>query len=327
MLLSGTTFYVLNASDGTVAYSFAVNGTVTYFDWSPLGNKVAYIGNQSGSSFRIYVIDDITIPNPVPRLVSQQCQPTSLAWSPDGTQIVFSRSVGGESVLNIVDANANPGPPGSNCNGQYLNIPLPFETQKYMPAWSPDGSRIAFMAGPSVGDSYPFSALSSLYVFNLTTSTLVSLPTYQNPPTAVYAEYPEWSPDGTLIAYHAFSFHDPILTTDDDYSLYAVDPNGGSAPITLTTRAGGTIERRPQWWYGGICQASMTLQSMESGAFALVPPCQPICVSYPLFGSDGTRPNFRNYPSTGSESSVLISITDPTLALRILVKCDPVSGQ
>src|SRR5690606_25285610 len=66
------------------------------------------------------------------------------------------------------------------------------------------------------------------------------------------------------------------------------------------------------------CQASMTLQSMESGAFALVPPCQPICVSYPLFGSDGTRPNFRNYPSTGSESSVLISITDPTLALRIL---------
>src|SRR5690606_38989261 len=107
MLLSGTTFYVLNASDGTVAYSFAVNGTVTYFDWSPLGNKVAYIGNQSGSSFRIYVIDDITIPTPVPRLVSQQCQPTSLAWSPDGTQIVFSRSVGGESVLNIVDANAN----------------------------------------------------------------------------------------------------------------------------------------------------------------------------------------------------------------------------
>ncbi|MEZ0395340.1 MAG: protein kinase [Anaerolineales bacterium] len=117
------------------------------------------------------------------------CQP---AWSPDGAQIVFISpcrdrrapySVYTDSRLYLMNAN------GSNVTPILNSEPGDFD-----PAWSPDGTRLAFT---SQRDGY-----LRIYLLDLRDNTVVPLT-----PQDVIASQPAWSPQGDQIAYATIRYN------------------------------------------------------------------------------------------------------------------------
>jgi Tol biopolymer transport system component len=136
----------------------------TAVSWSPDGRKVAFTSSSNG---QIYTIN--ADGSDAKQLTSDEDINGWPSWSPDGKQIAFASGLG---PLGIHRMNAD----GSHAT---LLTTVP----GFDPAWSPDG-RIAFIG---YGDLWVMKA-DGTDVANLT-------PGYRR------AWYPDWSPDGTKIAF------------------------------------------------------------------------------------------------------------------------------
>ncbi len=212
--------------------------------WSPDGSKVIFVrdfyGNPpGGASSRggpsiktaIFVMNaDGSNPR---RVLScgQQC-PADFAWSPDGSKIAFvvddSRPAeGGQGVepgsaLEVMNAD------GSRvrrlCDldrcGQGVSAP----------AWSPDGSMIAFSQESNIRSLGPFIEPSALWVIRLDGSGLRKLSnTGCHPghepvgPCPYFDSGPAWSPDGSVIA---FSRIETNLRSSNRAQVDTIRPDG-----------------------------------------------------------------------------------------------------
>ena len=137
---------------------------------------------------------------PVPPLSAEGGGRHSPAWSPDGTQIAFSsryespvpatidcdiatlrQEVTEYSHIYVMNAA------GGGLTSLTKGAPPVFDNY---PAWSPDGSQIAFSGGP---------AGQQLYVINVDGNELKRL-------TDAPASMPAWSPDGSQIAFVLSAF-------------------------------------------------------------------------------------------------------------------------
>jgi Tol biopolymer transport system component len=99
------------------------------------------------------------------------------------------------------------------------------------PHWSPDGTRLTFARQPGG------PAGATLYMVNADGSNL-----HQYVPLDLYAIEPRWSPDGSLIAF--LSVDTPDLVAGE---IYAVRPDG-TGLRRLTT---GGVSIRPEWTADG----------------------------------------------------------------------------
>lgn len=105
------------------------------------------------------------------------------------------------------------------------------------PAWSPDGTRIAFAStrGPLI-EGFP---LYDMYVMNTDGSGVTRVPS-----GLMSASYPSWSPDGTRIAF--------VATADWNLypsQVYVMNTNGSALTPSLTV-----YQPRPgtySMWYAG----------------------------------------------------------------------------
>jgi len=218
---AGNGINVLNTANMTVR-RIASPGSVGLCDWSPDGSRIVH-----DSFGDIYVVNaDGT--NPV-NLTPGPDGGIDPAWSPDGSQIAFTSSRLSDQDIYVMDAD------GSNkvrLTDLREAAPAAWWWPAYEPAWSPDGTRIAFV-GPSE------QASTTIWVMNSDGSNLTKI---TDDLLGYQAWRPSWSPDGSGIAYWVFRPDDGYC-----YQVYVMDEDG-SNPTNITNHE--SCNTVPDWSSG-----------------------------------------------------------------------------
>jgi len=135
--------FIMNA-DGTEPQRLTHNNVLdAYSSWSPDGQHLAFSSTRSGE-WEVFVIELAT--RAVTQLtgIEDEVGSTSPDWSPDGTQITFSRFIqikNGISPKTVYVMDADGQHPRPVLPDPPLDGPL---TLRYFPRWSMDGQRILF---------------------------------------------------------------------------------------------------------------------------------------------------------------------------------------
>lgn len=205
--------------DGTGLVVFGNGGIDRDPAWSPDGSQIVFSGNRSGGVNIIRMNADGTGQVPLTASVApvDNGEP---AWSPDGTRIAFTRSQDHRNEIWVMNAD------GTNQIKLTTNPQLgtdlggPVYGRDFGPAWSPDGTRIAFW---SFRDDL---TNAEIYTMNADGTNQLRL-------TNSVAEDrdPFWSRDGQHIAY----FSSGPKKTD---GIYEIDLNGANDHLLTTGSTG-----------------------------------------------------------------------------------------
>jgi Tol biopolymer transport system component/serine/threonine protein kinase len=189
------------------------------------------------------------------------CQPS---WSPDGSQLVFIspclgradflETIYNESSLYII-----------NVDGSGLKQLTPAPGSDFEPAWSPDGTRIAFT---SVRGGF-----RQIYSLDIDTLEITLL---TNTTSAMESSQPAWSPDGTKIAY--------LVKRVGTYQVWSMNEDGQEA-VQLAHSGQELWDYLPSWTPDG---RTVFFNQRRPGAF------RPwlMQIDYPSLDQEPRRMNF-----------------------------------
>jgi Tol biopolymer transport system component len=173
--------YIVGA-DGSGARRLTDNPAADGFPaWSPDGSRIAFVSDRDGQAGVWAMGADGSAPA---RLVAGSAAGARPTWAPDGRSIAFATDRGGAGDLDVYVADVTT---AAGAGGVAPTKLIASTGNDGEPAWSPDGSKIAFA---SDRDGTP-----QVYVANRDGSNVVKV-------TSKARSYtPAWAPDGTKLVY------------------------------------------------------------------------------------------------------------------------------
>ncbi len=203
--------------------------------WSPDGSRIAF---SRGGSLAVMTADgsDIkTIMESQPAEAAEPCRAGSFVggWSPDGARLTYYSAVLGNReklgrwYICAIDAD------GSDLE---VLVSDPLGSVQAEPAWSPDGSKIAFRSDRDSSNckppDYP-DCTFEIYVLDLESGEEKNIS--NNPSIDIE---PNWSPDGAWIIFAS-------NRDDANFDLYAMHPDGSD--VTRLLADPGAKDSYPSW--------------------------------------------------------------------------------
>ena len=200
--------------------------------WSPDGERIAFEGwdFEDPSRTGIYTARASDLGDLV-RVTDSGGRPHDipLDYSPDGTQLVFYRSVRAEphfpidigGSLWVVDVDGS--------NPHRLETPPP----GWWARWSPDGTRIVFA-------SERLQPVGALWTIRPDGSGLTKVFEDED---GGFATGPTWSPDGSQILFTLGPSSDSFV--HEPNAFYVVDADGSDLTLVM---GGSSFKGSPEWW-------------------------------------------------------------------------------
>jgi TolB protein len=147
------------------------DGTRVVYASGPYRQTDLFVANLDGSDRRQLVSSDVA---------------WNVKWSPDGRRIALTGSAGDHLQVFVMNADGA-------ARTQVTHL-TPDEGAAQVPAWSADGSRLAFQAnGPGTGTSH-------IWIVDLGRGAVVRLAPHEQ---AYVDEVPSWFPDGRRLAFQS----------------------------------------------------------------------------------------------------------------------------
>ena len=190
------------------AIAWAPDGTALLFDgWNGEGDGRTYLSDLSGGAPRPFEIEC-----PAPCLWNAET-----TFSPDGRKVAVVRAFNLDpeqgdpthSVIATIDLVT-----GDVFELESTRVDLR-DGSNWSPAWSPDGTRIAFVAG---SNKFLGGAPNALVVIDADGTDLREII-----PPGLGVEDPRWSPDGSRILFASSGL---TLESASQHDLYTVRPDG-----------------------------------------------------------------------------------------------------
>jgi dipeptidyl aminopeptidase/acylaminoacyl peptidase len=228
--------------------------------WSPDGSRIAF-AQRGEAGIDLYVMN--ADGSSVQRLTDDGQNNHYPTWSPDGRQIAFSRDAGGGN-LDIFTIEVNFSDPANVAVSDMVNITNDPASDDY-PAWSPDGTQIAFSSTRGENGRW------NIYLLDLNSGEVQALTINNGDNTS-----PAWSPDRFRLSFESNrqrlgpgsiigsgGLNASAEQAASNWDIYVMDTDGsGVVPIT---KSPGT-DRYPRWSPDG---AQLIFTSDRDGDFDL----------------------------------------------------------
>jgi Tol biopolymer transport system component len=252
---TGNQIFVMNA-DGSGRRRVTTTSTAkTEPTWSADGTQIAYVAN----SFDVDRQTDLEIwainaDGSGRRQLTKNSFPDSQpAWSPLGDKIAFVSARTGDTNRNVYVMNSD----GSGQRSVTPNSPPGCSPNCYQghddnPAWSPDGSKIAYVHGGTISGG----GLPDIWTMDPNGANKRNVSNND----AVAFTQPAWSPNGKRFA--------AVGTTDTNRNIWVMNSNG-SGQTAIDTNPGHDIN--PDWQPAPRVGRTVLAQAVRGSVFVRVP--------------------------------------------------------
>jgi TolB protein len=190
--LSDYDLYVMDVLNGNIQRMafYGTHGEIQFNDeamanWSPDGESIVFHAGRREENYRLYIT------NPEGTLLEQLTQDDGdyvhAYWSPDGSQLAYVQYEVNpnvtDGVLSIMDVEAM-----RSGDDSARDTALTSLVRGVFPAWSPDGSALAYVSNESGTDE--------IYLLDIVSGEITQL-TFDSP--FFMSTTPDWTPDGRIV--------------------------------------------------------------------------------------------------------------------------------